>query len=126
MRQSIALVFLFTVGCGAAPNPVSTSKADTDAARAFVVKLYPTADEFVVEEPEYAAIAVIPKIGPGDKSPDRSAACGIRVRFRYREENRTSHYDSLVWVTSEHKAINWTSDTHGDKWREYVRSLGKK
>jgi hypothetical protein len=120
MRRSIALVFLFVVGCGSASNP------DTVAARELVRSFYPSADSVIVEEPEYATIPKIPKKGVGASPPDRPAACGVRVRFRYQDGGRTTSDDWVVWVTSDHKAIDWSGNPDGDKWRQYVRSFAKK
>jgi hypothetical protein len=124
MRHSIALVFLFVVGCGTA------SKPDTDAAREFVRSFYSspaiTLDITLDEEPEYATIPKIPRDHLASWAPDKSAACGVRVRFTWRDENRTTHDEMLVWVTREHKAAGWSRNPDGDKWRHYVRSFAKK
>jgi hypothetical protein len=32
----------------------------------------------------------------------------------------------VVWVTSDHKAIDWSGNPDGDKWRPYVQSFAKK
>jgi hypothetical protein len=120
MRQPIALVCLFLTGCGTA------SKSDTGAARELVRSFYPAADTVNVEEPEYANIPKIPKIGGVGSSTDRSAVCGVRVRFRYRDGGRTTRDDWVVWVTSNHKAIDWSGNADGDNWRQYVRSFAKK
>jgi hypothetical protein len=34
--------------------------------------------------------------------------------------------DWVVWVTSNHKAIDWSGNADGDNWRQYVRSFAKK
>jgi hypothetical protein len=120
MRQPIALVCLFLTGCGTA------SKSDTSAARELVQRFYPATDTVNVEGPEYANIPKIPKIGGVGSSTDRSAACGVRVRFRYRDGGRTTRDDWVVWVTSNHKAIDWSGNADGDNWRQYVRSFAKK
>jgi len=121
MRRSFALVFLFGIGCGTASNP------DTVAAREFVRSLYPSADTVLVEEPEYAAIPKIPKKGVGSSPLDRPAACcGVRVRFRNRDGDRTRSDDWVVWVTSDQKAIDWSGNPDGDNWRQFVRSFAKK
>jgi hypothetical protein len=124
MRRSIALVFLVVAGCGPA------SKADSDAAREFVRSFYSspdiTLDLTLDGEPEYAAIPKIPRDHLVSSAPDRSAACGVRVRFTYRDGNRTTHDDWIVWVASDHKAVGWSGNPDGDKWRQYVRSLAKK
>jgi hypothetical protein len=120
MRRSFALVFLFGIGCGTASNP------DTVAAREFVRSLYSSADTVLVEGPEYAAIPKIPKKAVGSSPPDRPAACGVRVRFRHRDGDRTTSDDWVVWVTSDHKAIDWSGNPDGDNWRQFVRSFAKK
>jgi len=119
MRRSFALVLLFGIGCG------TTSKPDTDAAREFLRRLNMYAENVVVEEPEYAAIPNIPKKGVRSSPPDRPAACGVRVKFLYRDGGRTTHDDWVVWVTSDHKAIDWSGNAEGDNWRPYVRSFAK-
>jgi hypothetical protein len=121
MRRSIALVFLFVVGCGTSSEP------DTDAAREYVRRAYSNVDIVLdVEEPEYATIPKIPRDHLAKSVPDRSAACGVRVRFTWRDGNRTTHDDWVVWLTSDHKAVDWTGNPNGDKWRQFVRSLAKK
>jgi hypothetical protein len=124
MRRSFALVFLFGIGCGTASNP------DTLAAREHVRSFYSspaiTLDITLNEEPEYAAIPKIPKKGVGSSPADRPAACGVRVRFRHRDGGRTTSDDWVVWVTSDHKAIDWSGNPDGDNWRQYVRSFAKK
>jgi hypothetical protein len=124
MRRLFALVFLFGIGCGTA------SKSDTDAAREFVRSFYSspaiTFDTTLVEGPEYATIPKIPRDHFATSVPDRSAACGVRVRFTYRDGNRTTHDDWVVWVTSDHKAVGWSGNPDGDHWRRYVRSFAKK
>jgi hypothetical protein len=119
-----ACVALSVAGCG------STSKPDTDAAREFVRTVYSNpaidVDVTLVEEPEYAAIPKIPRERLASSVPDRSAACGVRVRFSWRDENRTTHDDMVVWVTSDHKAVGWSSNPDRDNWRQYVRSVAKK
>src|SRR4051794_9101551 len=100
MRQSIALLFLvfvFVLGCG------TSSKPDTDAARQFVRKSYANADTLVydlVESPEYATIAKIPRDHIASGFPDRSAACGVRIQFTWRNGGSTTHDDCVVWVSS--------------------------
>src|ERR1700737_3914064 len=39
----------------------------------------------------------VPKKGGGNSPPDRPAACGVRVRFRYRDGGRTTSDDWVVW-----------------------------
>jgi hypothetical protein len=34
--------------------------------------------------------------------------------------------DWVVWVTSNHKAVDWSGNADGDNWRQYVRSFAKK
>jgi hypothetical protein len=123
MRKSIALVFLFLVGCG------SDTKPDTDAAREFLQRQFSNPaiilDITLVEEPEYAAIPKISR-GRSAKLGDKPAACGVRVRFTWRDEGRTTHEDWIVWVDSDHKAIDWCGNPERDNWRKYVQSLAKK
>jgi hypothetical protein len=120
----VSLVSLFAAGCG------RSSKPDTDAARAFVQSYYSSPHisfQFdLVEGPEYATIPRIPRdlITPG--FPDKSADGGVRVRFTWKEENRTTHDDVIVWVSSDHKAIGWSRNPNRDDWRQFVRSLAKK
>jgi len=120
MRRSIAFVFLFVAGCETGQNP------DTVAARELVRSLYSNVDAtiLVVEEPEYATIPKIRR-GSGGTLSDKSAACGVRVKFEWRYGGRTTHDDWVVWVTSDHKAVDWVGNPDGDKWRPYVRSLAK-
>jgi hypothetical protein len=121
MRRLFAVVLLFGIGCGSGSNP------DTVAARGLVQSLYENADSLslTVEEPEYAAIPKIPKKGVGSSPADRPAACGVRVKFRWRNGGRTTTDDWVVWVTSDHKAIDWSGNADGDDWRRYVRSFAK-
>jgi len=124
MRRSVALLLLFVVGCG------TSSKPDTDAARENVRRFYSSPaislDLTLNEEPEYATIPKIPRDHLANSVPDRSAACGVRVRFTWRDGNRTTHDDWVVWVTSDHKAVGWSGNPDGDKWRQYVQSVAKK
>jgi|SRR5579864_981272 len=122
MRRSFALVLLFGIGCGSATNP------DSVAAREYVRSLYSNVETEVdvVGEPEYASIPKIPVRGIGIAPADRPAACGVRVKFLYRDGGRTTHDDFVIWVTSDHKAISWSSNADGDNWRQYVRSFAKK
>ena len=124
MRRSVALLLLFVVGCGTSSEP------DTDAAREHVRSFYSspaiTLDITLNEEPEYATIPKIPRDHLANSVPDRSAACGVRVRFTWRDGNRTTHDDWVVWVTSDHKAVGWSGNPGGDKWRQYVQSVAKK
>jgi hypothetical protein len=124
MRRSVALLLLFVVGCG------TSSKPDTDAAREHVRSFYSSPaislDITLDEEPEYAIIPKIPRDHLTKSAPDRSADCGVRVRFTWRDGNRTTHDDWVVWVTRHHKAVGWSGNPDGDKWREYVLSVAKK
>ncbi|HEV3165997.1 MAG TPA: hypothetical protein VGZ22_18360 [Isosphaeraceae bacterium] len=123
MRRSVALFLLVVVGCG------SSSKPDTDAAREYVRSFYSNPaialDITINEEPEYANIPKLPRKFLGKSAPDTSAACGVRVRFTWRDENRTTHDNWVVWVTSDHKAVGWSGNPDGDNWRQAVRSLAK-
>jgi hypothetical protein len=125
MRRSMVLVFLFVAGCGTE----TASKLDTAAAREFVRSFYSspaiTLDLTLDEEPEYATIPKIPRDHLASSSPDRPAACGVRVRFRYQDGGRTTRDDWVVWVTSDHKAVGWSGNPNGDNWRQYVRSFAK-
>jgi hypothetical protein len=125
MRRTLLLACLFLAGCWT----TSTKKLDTAAAREFVRGIYSNPaihlEMNVDDEPEYVTVAKIPRERLGASVPDRSAACAVRVRFSWRDENRATHDDMIVWVNSEHKAVGWSSNTKGDKWREHVRSLAK-
>jgi hypothetical protein len=116
----LVLVCLFAIGCG------SKSAADTESAQELVRSLNHNTEFVLVEGPEYVNIPKIPKHGPGDRRPDRGAVCGVRIRFISRDEGRTTRDDWVVWVTGEHKAIDWASNGEGDNWRQYVRSLAKR
>jgi hypothetical protein len=122
MRRSLALLCLFGIGCeyGTAP--------DTDAAQAFVLRLHSNVDTIVNvdPEPEYAAIPNIPTRRAASASEEKPAACGVRVKFHWQDGGRTTHDDWVVWVTSDHKAVGWSSNADGDNWRPYVRSFAKK
>jgi hypothetical protein len=124
MRRSVAYFLLFVVGCGTSSNP------DTDAARENVRSFYSSPaialDITSIEEPEYATIPRIPRDHLAKSVPDRSAACGVRAKFTWRDGNRTTHDDWVVWVTSDHKAVGWSGNPDGDKWRQYVRSVANK
>src|SRR5947209_12960885 len=124
MRRSSVLVSLFVVGCA------TSSKPDMEAAREFVRSFYSspaiTLDISLDEEPEYATIPKIPRDHLASSVPDRSAACGVRVRFTWRDGSRTTRDDWVVWVASDHKAVGWSGNADGDKWRQYVRSVAKK
>ena len=118
MRWSIALLFLLSAGCG------SSTQVDVEAARAFILNLYESPEIIFVEGPEYADIPKIPKRGPGDKRPDRAAGCGVRVKFVIRDGSRISTYDQVIFVSSDHKALDFGAES-GDDWRQYVQSLAK-
>jgi hypothetical protein len=127
VRRAIVLVFLaflFVTGCG------RSSKPDTDAARAFVRRYYSSSHisfEFdLVEGPEYATIPRIPRDLIESGYPDKPADGGVRVRFTWREENRTTHDDVIVWLSSDHKAVGWSRNPRGDRWRQFVQSIAKK
>ena len=122
MRRSFVLLCLFGIGCGYGTAP------DTDAAQAFVLGLHSNVDTIVNvdPEPEYAPVPKIPKRNVGSTHPDTPAACAVRVRFHWRDGGRTTHDDWVVWVTSDHKAVGWSSNADGDNWRRYVRSFAKK
>ena len=121
MQRSIALVFLFAVGCARAPNP------DTGAAEKYVRNNYANVQitDIASEEPEYATVSKVPA-GHRTKPSNKPVACGVRVRFTWRDGNRTTHDDWVVWVTSDHHAVDWSGNPDGDKWRQYVRSCAKK
>jgi hypothetical protein len=121
MRRSICLVFLFLIGCGMGPNP------DAVEAEKYVRSHYSNVEmvQIVAEEPEYAAVSKVPdshRAKPSDQPP----ACGVRVRFTWRDEGRTTHDDWLVWVTNDHQPIDWSGNPAGDNWRQYLRSHAAK
>ena len=130
IRRSIALVslvFLFAAGCGTGGTAV---KSDNAAAREFV-RSFHSAPDTTLEmnldgEPEYATIPKIPRDHLARDVPDRAAACGVRVKFTYRDGNHTTHDDWVVWVSDNHKAVGFSSNADGDKWRQFVRSVAKK
>jgi hypothetical protein len=115
MRRLMALLALCVAGCG------TDSSQDMAAAQAYIRNMYSNVETTIVavEEPEYATVSKIPKKGA-------TAACGVRVRFKWRDENRTTHDDWIVWVTSDHQAVAWSSIADGNNWRQYVRSCAKK
>lgn len=124
MRRPLILLLLFVAGCG------NSAMYDVPAARAYVRGKY-SADHItftfeLVEEPEYATIAKIPRDYIAAGYPDRAAACGVRIKFSWKTENRTTHEDWIVWVSSEHKAVGFSRNEHGDKWREFVQTWVKK
>jgi hypothetical protein len=121
MRRSIALVLLFVAGCG------SGSSLDTAAAEKFVRSSYSNVDmvDLKVEGPEYATVSTIPE-SHRTKPADKPAACAVRVKFTWRDENRTTHDDWVVWVTGDHQVIDRTGNGDGDNWRQHVRAIAKK
>ena len=123
MRRSTTLGLLFVIGCETAPNPNIVS--DKNAARELVQSLHRPMD-IIVEDSEYATIPKIPRKGVGKSPPDRAAACGVRVLMEYRDGNRFTTDDWVVWVTSDHKAIDWSGNPVGDNWRQWVQSFAKK
>lgn len=122
MRQSTALLVLFFAGCSAAPN------ADTDAAREFILRMYPNTEFLLVEGPEYANVPQFPIGSSSDKMSDKPAICAVRIRYRAQlEEGRRMTDDTLVWIGSDHKALNWSGKGgSGEDWRRYVQSFAKK
>lgn len=128
MRRSIAFVMLLSVaslllaGCG-------KSQADIEAARQEVQHFYNashvTLEIFPIEAPEYAVVPKIPRDHLASWAADRAAACGVRVQFVWRTGNSTTQDDWVVWVSSDHKAIGFSSNPGGDNWREFVRSVAK-
>ncbi len=118
-----ACAALFLAGCGG-------SKAETDAAREYVHKYYsnPGIDFTInqIDEPEYAAIAKIPRDHLASTAADRSAACGVRVKFTWVDGSRTTHDDWIVWLGSDHQPVGFTGNGSGDKWREFVQAAAKK
>src|SRR5712671_5231170 len=106
MRRLIALSVLvlpLLASCG------TTSNLDIAAAREFVKRHYSNPDISLnitrVEQPEYATVPKIPRDHIAEGFPDRSAACGVRVWFAWRDGRSTTHDDWLVWVSSDHKAV---------------------
>lgn len=130
MRYSLALLTLFMLGCAPASNPDPGPKLDIAAAREYVRKSYSAPhisfDFDLVEGPEYADIPKIPRDHLANWAPDRSASCGVWVKFTYRDGNRTTHDDWIVWVNSDHKAVGFSGNPKRDKWREFVRSVARK
>jgi hypothetical protein len=49
----------------------------------------------------------------------------VRVRFTWKDENRTTHDDMVVWVSGDHKAVGWSNNPNGDRWRQFVQSVAK-
>ena len=137
MRRPVAfvavlfLVFLATAlapGCGNAKS-AATQRSDTKAAREYVRDCYSNPRVALqitqVEGPEYAAIGKIPRDHIARGYPDRSADCGVRVRFDWHNGNTTTHDDWVVWVGSDHKAVGFSGNAGGDKWRQFVQSAAK-
>jgi len=125
MRRSFALVLLFVIGC-AAPSPDSDpSKADTDAAQAYIRKTYPNAEILLVEGPEYADIQKIPKRTQGDRPSDKTAACGVYVKFHYTDNHGNVTDGWVVLVSSDHQVVRWFG-VKRENWREFVQSLARK
>lgn len=127
MRRTVlvsALVSLLMAGCGAG----NTAKEDTAAARDYLRKTYSNVqlDIHLLEGPEYADVPKIPRDNPNSRYPDQSAACGVRVKFTWHDGGRHNHDDWVIWVSREHKAVGWTSNTRGDQWREWVQSFARK
>jgi hypothetical protein len=124
MRRSLVLVCLFAIGCGYATAP------DTVAAQGYVLRLHSNVDTIVDvdQQPEYAAISNIPgrEVGWTRPSPERPAACGVRVTFHWQDGSRKTHDDWIVWVNDDHKAVGWSSNPKRDQWREYVQSVAAK
>src|SRR5213593_1801942 len=118
----VLLLLPFVVGCGSAAKDVA-------AGRAYVKTFYsnPAIDFKVdkVEGPEYAKVDNIPRDHIASGYPDRSAACGVRVWFTWRDGGSTTHDCWIVWVSKDHKGVGF-SNPSGDEWRKYVRSLATK
>jgi hypothetical protein len=121
VQRSIPLILLFVAGCSSGPTP------DAIAAAEYVRSHYSNVEmvRLETEVPEYAAVAKITD-GHRVKPWDSAAACAVRVRFSWRDGNRTTHDDWVVWVTGDHKALDWSSNSNRDNWRRYVRSFAKK
>lgn len=127
MRPSIALgslailISLTVAGCG------TGSRLDIEAAREEVRHFYcashVTLDYDLIEGPEYAEISKIPRDHLASWAADRSAACGVRVKFTWRTGNWTTHDDWVVWVSSEHKGVGYSPNPLGDNWRQFVQSV---
>ena len=121
MKRYFAVVFLFVVGCGA--------NADTTAAEKYIRSTHANVDVLQIDKlegPEYVTLSKVPDSHRSKKSNDKPAACGVRVRFTWKDGSRTTHDDRVVWVSSEHQTVDWSGNPEGDNWRNYVRSLAKK
>src|SRR5579863_10733924 len=114
----LGLVFPFVVGCelDTGPNP------DVVAAGEFVRKMYSNVWSNVIPQayPEYANIPTIPRDHLAKDAADRSAACGVRVLFEWRDQNRFTTDDWIVWVNTEHKAVGFSPNPKKDDWRPWV------
>jgi hypothetical protein len=122
MRRSMAVLFLLIVaGCSMGPNP------DTVEAEKFVRNRHNNVTIFrlEVEEPEYATFANIPD-SRRTKPPEKPAACAVRIRFTWGYDNRRTHDDWLVWMSSDHKMVDYGRNPESDNWRRYVRAAAKK
>ena len=122
MRRSIAVVVFFFVGCSG-PN------ADTAAVEKYLRSTHANADVFQIDKlegPEYVAGVKVPDSHRSKKSDNKPAACGVRVRFTWKDGSRTTHDNQIVWVSSDHEVVDWSGNPEGDNWRNYVRSLAKK
>jgi hypothetical protein len=102
MRRLIVLVLLLVpclCGCGSAAKDVA-------AAKEFVKGFYSNPGiEFQVDKvegPEYATVEKIPRDQLGKDSPDRSAACAVRVWFTWRDGRSTVHDSWIVWISNGH------------------------
>ena len=121
MKRAIAFVVLCGVGCG------SGSNADTAAVEKYIRNSHANVEllKLEIEEPEYGAFSKVP-----DSHRTRPwtslAACGVGVRFQWKDGSRTTRDDRVVWVTSDHQPIDWSGNAEGDNWRKFVRSLAKK
>jgi hypothetical protein len=121
MKKGIAFVFLCVAGCGSGSNP------DTAAVEKYIRNSHANVElvKIEVEDPEYGTFSKVPD-SHRTKPADKPAACGVRVRFHWKDGSRTTHDDRVVWVTSDHQPVDWSGNPEGDNWRKYVRSLAKK
>jgi hypothetical protein len=129
MQRLIFLTFLIglpALGCG-------TAAQDIAAAREQVRRMYSKSGDLefnLVEGPEYAEIPKIPRDHLASWAADRPAACGVRIKFTWRQEigweNRTTRDDWVVWVSKDHKPAGFSPNGHGDDWRELVHSAAKR